>query len=121
MRVIVFIVGLIAAISCSFEEEWRAILYPTAESLLESELVGISGSLEQCRSMIQARASELNLIPSQYDYECGLNCEAEKSALFRSVEAELRRNPEDSAALAQKAQLEAYGMDTMLLCKETVK
>tara|TARA_B100001123_G_scaffold359866_1_gene415575 strand:- start:1257 stop:1847 length:591 start_codon:yes stop_codon:yes gene_type:complete len=74
----VLLVGILLFIGFQkgfFEEEWSAILYPDSENLLESELVGISDSLAQCRSMIQVRASELNIIPSQYDYECGLNCE----------------------------------------------
>lgn len=57
-------------------EVWTGYFYPDANNLTNHIETGEFESLEECRDETVSYADSMNIPYGQYDYECGLNCEA---------------------------------------------
>ena len=61
--------------SCNFDD-WNGFFYPDKNNLSKYSNLGSYGSLESCRAAIKEHAYRMNLLSTEYDYECGKNCKA---------------------------------------------
>lgn len=57
-------------------EVWTGYFYPNANDLTNHIETGEFESLEECRDTTISYADSMGIPYGQYDYECGLNCEA---------------------------------------------
>jgi hypothetical protein len=55
-------------------ERWVAFYYPDRSNLTKNTQSKELGSLEQCRSWVQAERLRFSAPEGSDDYECGLNC-----------------------------------------------
>lgn len=71
--IVVFIILLVILVN---KDEWSGYFYPDRNNLstwIESD--SEFKSLNECRNWANNKAVELKLSNTEYDYECGLNCE----------------------------------------------
>ena len=76
MKILLFIVAILAILNSCEKKEWKGWIYPNKHNLTNSKFIGIFNSLEECRESSINSLSKIHSTSSG-DYECGLNCRSE--------------------------------------------
>jgi len=60
-------------------DEYRGFFYPDKDNLSNHVETGIFDTLKECVDVTTAYGDDMGISPTQYDYECGLNCKQDES------------------------------------------
>ena len=73
----VLVTVLVASLLSACTDDWEGFVYPNKNDLTIHLSIGHHETLEECRAAVIAALQQMKSV-TRGDYECGLNCKANK-------------------------------------------